>query len=399
MDASDKRSVTIFLCGDVMTGRGIDQILPHPSPPRIYEACVTDARSYVQLAEEVNGPMPRAVEFSYIWGDALAELRRAAPDARIINLETSVTRSEQPWPKGINYRMHPDNIGCLTVAAIDVCVLANNHVLDYGYPGLIETVETLQRAGLKAAGAGRSLEEARRPAVAEAAGDFRVVVHGFASETSGVPPIWAASDKCPGVNFLSDFSDATAAAIGQVVRALKRTGDVTIASIHWGSNWGYQVPREQVRFAHRLIDGGVDVVHGHSSHHPRPIEVYGNRLILYGCGDFINDYEGICGYEKYRADLALMYFPSFNSDGALLQLRMVPMQIRKFRLNRAAPQDALWLRDTLARISADFGASVDIQDGSLFLRWEEAQHDPASTSRAPARTSTDMEKRDEAKGA
>ena len=139
MDASDKRPVTIFLCGDVMTGRGIDQILPHPSPPRIYEACVTDARTYVQLAEEVNGPIPRPVEFSYIWGDALAELRQAAPDARIINLETSVTRSEQAWPKGINYRMHPDNIGCLTVAGIDVCVLANNHVLDYGYSGLIET--------------------------------------------------------------------------------------------------------------------------------------------------------------------------------------------------------------------------------------------------------------------
>ena len=96
----------LFLCGDVMTGRGIDQVLPHPSPPRIYEPVVRDARMYVALAEDVNGPVPRAVEPSYIWGDALDELKHVAPAARIVNLETSVTCSEEAWPKGINYRMH-----------------------------------------------------------------------------------------------------------------------------------------------------------------------------------------------------------------------------------------------------------------------------------------------------
>jgi poly-gamma-glutamate synthesis protein (capsule biosynthesis protein) len=180
----------------------------------------------------------------------------------------------------------------------------------------------------------------RRPAAVDLTADSRIVVHGFGTETSGIPPSWAAAEDRPGVNFLFDLSDETAATIGEYVREAKRGSDVMIASIHWGSNWGYEVPREHVRFAHRLIDSGVDIVHGHSSHHPRPIEVYRKRIIFYGCGDFLNDYEGIRGYEQYRADLVLMYFATLNpASGDLVQLRMTPMQIRQMRLNRAAPRD------------------------------------------------------------
>jgi len=371
MNVSAERPVTVFLCGDVMTGRGIDQILSHPGDPRIYESYVSDARTYVRLAEEVNGRIPRPVEPSYIWGDALAELERIAPDARIVNLETSVTQSDEPVLKGINYRIHPANVGCLVVAGIDVCVLANNHVLDYGYPGLLETLETLHAAGLKSAGAGRTLAEARQPAVVERAAGFRVIVHGLGSETSGIPPDWAAAEDRPGVELLSDLSDETAAAIAKRVRQVKQNRDVAIASVHWGSNWGYEVPEEQIRFARRLIDGGVDIVHGHSSHHPRPIEVYRNRIIFYGCGDFINDYEGIRGHEEYRPDLALMYFATLHpATGDLVQLRMTPMQLRKMRLNRAGRRDVRWLADRLGRISIGFGSWVEAtEDDILFLRW------------------------------
>jgi poly-gamma-glutamate capsule biosynthesis protein CapA/YwtB (metallophosphatase superfamily) len=372
LNVSGERHVTVFLCGDVMTGRGIDQILPHPSDPRIHEACVLDARTYVALAEGVNGPIPRPVGLSYIWGDALAELQHVSPEARVVNLETSVTRNNDAWPKGINYRMHPANVGCLAIAGINVCVLANNHVLDYGYSGLVETLETLHRAGLKTVGAGRTLAEARQPAVVDVAADCRVIVHGFGTESSGIPPSWAAAEDLPGIEVLFDLSDETAAAIEVRVREAKRSQDVTIASIHWGSNWGYAIPREHVRFAHRLIDSGVDIVHGHSSHHPRPIEVYRNRLILYGCGDLINDYEGICGDEQYRDDLVLMYFATLNpASGDLVRLRMTPMQIRKMSLNRATPDDVRWLTNRLTRINQGFGSWIEgAEDGSLLLCWE-----------------------------
>jgi poly-gamma-glutamate synthesis protein (capsule biosynthesis protein) len=353
-----------------MTGRGIDQVLPHPSDPRIHEEFVKDARQYVQLAEAANGPVARPVDFSYIWGDALDELARVAPDARIVNLEVSVTRSDDHWPdKGIHYRMHPDNVPCLTAAGIDVCALANNHVLDFGRAGLREALEALTRAGLRTAGAGRTQAEAREPAVMEISGKGRLVVFALGDETSGIPSNWAATSDRPGIDFLPDLSEATAIGIVDRVRQVKRARDIVVASIHWGSNWGYEVPQAQQRFARRLLDGGVDIVHGHSSHHVRPIEIYRGKLILYGCGDFLDDYEGIAGYEEFRDDLTLMYFPTLQPEtGRLESLRLTPMQIRNLRVNRAAPADAEWLGRTLRRISQPFGARIELAaDGTLAL--------------------------------
>ena len=82
--------VRLFLCGDVMTGRGIDQVLPHPSDPLLHEGYASSALRYVELAERANGPIPRPVDFAYVWGDALTELERRRPDVRIVNLETAV---------------------------------------------------------------------------------------------------------------------------------------------------------------------------------------------------------------------------------------------------------------------------------------------------------------------
>jgi len=153
---------------------------------------------------------------------------------------------------------------------------------------------------------------------------------------------------------------------------VKQQNDVIVASIHWGTNWGYEVPPEQVQFAHWLIDGGVDVVHGHSSHHPRPIEVYRKRLILYGCGDFLNDYEGIEGYESFRGDLGLMYFADVDPwAGRLLALRMIPTQVRRFRVNRASEVDARWLEDLLNREGNRLGTRVkQSADNILTLLWD-----------------------------
>ena len=113
------------------------------------------------------------------------------------------------------------------------------------------------------------------------------------------------------------------------------------------------------------------VVHGHSSHHAKGIEVYKEKLILYGCCDFLNDYEGISGHEAYRGDLSLMYFARIGpSTGNLISLHMTPMQIKKFRLNRASANDVVWLRDILNRKGKKFGTSIELNaDNSLMLQW------------------------------
>ena len=369
-------TVTLFLCGDVMLGRGVDQILPHPGDPELREGWLADSRSYVELAERANGPIPRPVPFAWPWGAALPILDEAAPDVRVVNLETAVTGDGEFAPgKAVHYRMNPANLPCLAQVRPDVCVLANNHVLDFGRAGLDDTLQALSDAGLRTAGAGRDADEAGRPAAVPVGEGRRVLVFGCGSTCSGIPDGWAAAEGRPGVHLLPDLSDRTADELTARIRQARRPGDVTVVSVHWGSNWGYEVPAEQVRFAHRLVDGGVDVIHGHSSHHPRPVEVYRDRLVLYGCGDFVDDYEGITGYEAYRDDLRLIYLVSVDADtGALRGLRMIPLQARWMRLWPADPGDVDWLRAVLDRVCARFGAQFAAEpDGAISLLLPERQ--------------------------
>jgi poly-gamma-glutamate synthesis protein (capsule biosynthesis protein) len=363
------RVVRLALCGDVMTGRGVDQILPYPGDPTLHERHVQDARQYVGLAEAVNGPIPRPVDFSWPWGDAPQAIDEAAPDLSLVNLETSVTTSDDYEPgKAVHYRMNPANLPCLTAAKLDVCVLANNHVLDFGVVGLEETLDVLAGAGLTMVGAGRDSDEASRPVTIDAR-SAAVTVLAFGMPSSGVPARWGATKDRPGVNVVGKVSDGAAADVMGRIRQAKGEGNLVVVSVHWGSNWGYDVPNTDIRLGHRLVDAGADIVFGHSSHHPRPIEVYRGKLVLYGCGDFIDDYEGITGYEEYRDDLRLLYLADLDDKtGRLAALRMTPFQTRQLRLHRASAADSSWLGSTLNRVSRRFASSVHVStDGSLVL--------------------------------
>lgn len=364
--------VKLFLAGDVMTGRGIDQILPHPCEPRLFESYVTAADDYVKLAEAANGPIPRRVRPDYIWGDALAILAEEQPDLRIANLETAVTTSNTPEPKGINYRMNPRNGAVLTVLHIDCCVLANNHVLDWGTAGLLETLETLGRLRLKTVGAGKNSNEAAAPAILNLGYRTRLLVFAFATQSSGVPESWSAGANRPGVNLLSNLSHGEIEMIAAQVSGIRRAGDTVVISIHWGGNWGFEVPAEHVAFSHALIDAaGVDIVYGHSSHHPQAIEIYRSKLILYGCGDFLNDYEGISGHEEYRSDLVGMYFVDVAPEkgGRLTGLTIVPMRISRFRLIRPDHDNTEFMHRRLRQQCGMFGTPVKLEsDGRMRVK-------------------------------
>lgn len=353
-----------------MTGRAIDQILPHPVDPQLYESYVQDARHYIQMAEKKSGQkIQRPVPLDYVWGDALEVWRQRTPDLKLINLETSLTTHSVPWPaKEVQYRMHPANVAVLTAAGFNFCSLANNHTLDWGREGLLETMETLQKAGIPFGGAGKDQAEAVKPTLLQTQ-KGRVIILACGLESSGIPKAWAATPAQPGLHLLPDLGSDTVETIAEQVIALKAPGDVVVFSVHWGSNWGYEIPPSHRRFAHDLIDvAGVDLVFGHSSHHPRGIEVFRQKLIVYGAGDFLNDYEGIGGHEQFRGDLSLMYFPDLDpATGQLVSLQMVPLQIKNFRLQHASAQDAAWLRDTLNRECEKFGAGVALQDKYLIL--------------------------------
>src|SRR5262249_9132497 len=147
------------------------------------------------------------------------------------------------------YRMHPSNVDVLAAAHVDCASLANNHVLDWGVDGLIETLNTLKAGGVRYAGAGVDATSAGAPAIIDSGG-ARLLVFAFGARDSGIPRSWRADGESPGVNLIPDFSDDTIARIATHVHATKRNGDVALASIHWGENWGYDVSSEHRRFAH-----------------------------------------------------------------------------------------------------------------------------------------------------
>lgn len=359
----------LFLCGDVMLGRGVDQILAHPGDPTLHEHYLRSALDYVRLAERANGSIDRPVDDAYVWGDALAEFERHRPDLRIVNLETAVTTRGTALPKGINYRMNPRNAGVLCAARIDCCSLANNHVLDWGSDGLTDTLATLAAAGIASTGAGTSAASAWAPATLTV-GASRVQVYACADASSGVPADWAANAHHTGVALLPDLSIDSAERLAAGIHARQQAGDRVVVSIHWGGNWGFDIPQSQRAFARALIDAqAADIIHGHSAHHIKGVEIYQNRPILYGCGDLLNDYEGIPGHEHYRGDLGLMYFVTLESDGRLQALDLVPTRVRRLRIERASGKDRRWLRDSLRRECAALQTSVrDNSDGSFSLQ-------------------------------
>jgi poly-gamma-glutamate capsule biosynthesis protein CapA/YwtB (metallophosphatase superfamily) len=357
--------VTLLLCGDVMPGRGVDQILPHPGAPQLREPGANDAGIYVRLAERVNGPIRCPVSFDWPWGDALRVADDMAPDVRVINLECAVTRSNDfASGKAVHYRMEPSNLPCVTAFKPDVCALANNHALDFGRTGLTDTLRWLAGGGLAAAGAGHDLAQAQEAAAIPLPQGGRVLVFSCGAACSGIPRSWAARPGTAGLDLLTSLGDAAADSLIGRLREAKQSGDIAVVSIHWGSNWGYEVDRDHARFARLLIDAGADLIHGHSSHHPRPIQTYRGKLILYGCGDCIDDYEGISGYHQFRDDLRLLYFATLRrGTGQLSELRMVPMQVRKMRLHHARPADSKWLATILDRISRAGGSRITLDPG------------------------------------
>lgn len=363
--------VTLFVCGDVMLGRGIDQILAEPSDPVLYEPNMDDARDYISIAERVSGPIPRGVPPEYPWGDALAVLDARRPDARIVNLETSITRRGTPERrKWIHYRVSPQNAACLAAARVDICALANNHVLDWGLDGLTDTLDALDRLRIGRAGAGRSLEEAIRPAVVELGERGRVAVFSVGCSDAGVPLAWSADAITPGVHALLEPSADAALQLRRVIEPWRKPRTIVVLSIHWGPNWGFEIDASHQRFARHLIDdAGVDLVHGHSSHHVKGIEVHGGRPILYGCGDLLTDYEGITGYEVYRGDLGLMYFVTFDEHGTLAALEMEPTRMHRFRIAEPGPKETRWLATTLVRTGKSLGTSIAISGQRLSLTW------------------------------
>lgn len=352
-----------------MLGRLIDQLLPNhvhePSEARIIENV------------RMSNPALRDYSAKTPWGDTLPLLQTS--NLTIINLETSVTTHSVPWPdKVFNYRMHPANVEALKVAKVDYASLANNHTLDFSEEGLVETVETLRSNDIRFAGAGRSPDEAQRPAKLSLPNDST----GSEEDTHTINIFSAAdhpSDWSSVPSFhLVDYTSRTKSRLRTLLKNHHRESpsSLNIFSVHWGPNYSWHPSCEIRSMAHFLIDEcGIDVIHGHSSHHVQGIERYKTKLIIYGCGDFVDDYALT---PEYRNDLSAVWRLTVNEQeepGARLKLRRLeifPTRIKDFqtKLIDVKDPDHDWVRKKIMALSRDTGMKellVVGKDGQLII--------------------------------
>jgi poly-gamma-glutamate capsule biosynthesis protein CapA/YwtB (metallophosphatase superfamily) len=326
--------ITLALMGDVMLGRR-----------------VAEALNYHMGPEEP-------------WGGVMALLDAA--DLRIINLECAITDNEQPWTrtaKVFHFRTPPSAIETLRTARIDACSLANNHTLDFEEQGLLDTLEHLDAAGIRHAGAGRNQEEALDPAILIVPADHthRVALLAF---TDNEPSFAAGADR-PGTNYLPvSLRPEVLRRVERAVSAVREVGVATVIfSNHWGPNM-VQRPKEIFRrFARAVIDLGVDIYYGHSAHVFQGVEIYHGKPILYDTGDFIDDYAVNRGL---RNDWSFFFRVSVE-EGRFERLDLIPVKLSYARVDLATGGEREIILDRMEHLSAEMGTVFARREDALVL--------------------------------
>jgi len=320
--ADQDKSVVVGFTGDVMIGRLVSDVIKQKG-------------------------------YQYIWGDMLPVLKKN--DFNLINFETTLTKSDKAVPKVFNFKSDPDNVQALVEASIDVVSLANNHAGDFGDEGLLETLEILDRAGIKYVGAEKNIDKARKPVILEKYG-IKIGIIGLTDNE----PDWLAHSNKPGTNY---FKVGDLKTVKKSIELVRDKVDVVVASLHWGPNKRIRPTQEFIDFAHAMIDAGVDVIHGHSAHITQGIEVYRGKLIMYDTGDFIDDY--MVG-PRLRNDQSFLFNVHINKKGPH-KLELIPVLISNMQVNKATGSDKKEVTEWIKKLSGSFGTIFEEKKEKLVL--------------------------------
>ncbi|GAA2602987.1 hypothetical protein GCM10010399_37240 [Dactylosporangium fulvum] len=204
----------------------------------------------------------------------------ADADLTIVNLETAITSRGEPEPKTYHFRTTPAAIDALKAAGIDAVSIANNHTLDYGRAGLLDTLDALSAASYPAFGAGRNADQAYAPWITTVRG-VRIAVLGF-SQVNELASSWAPGPDRPGVAMAFDTTRAVAA-----VTAARRQADLVIVFNHWGDEASSCANSAQKNFAGKLAAAGADVIVGAHAHTLQGSGWLGSTFVAYGMANFL----------------------------------------------------------------------------------------------------------------
>jgi len=289
----------------------------------------------------------------YPWGDCIELLKKN--DLSISNLETTLTRSKKKVFKIFNFRSEPEHVNVLVEGGIDIVSLANNHSLDFADEGLIETLQALDSKNIRHIGAGTTIDAARKAVVMEKNG-IRIGILGYTDNE----PDWLATETKPGINYLQ-VGDIDR--VKEDIARVRDKVDILIATLHWGPNMRQHPSPEFIDFAHKLIDNGIDIIHGHSAHIFQGIELYKNKVIMYDTGDFVDDYMVT---PELRNDQSFLFRITVTKQGTK-SIELIPTFISNMQVNIAPKTMAREILEKMSRLCAKFGTTIEIRDNKGYI--------------------------------
>ena len=249
----------------------------------------------------------------YHWAFANMDEYRQA-DVAMVNLENPLTSSTlNPGKKQLNFKADPEAVKVLTAGGVDIVNLANSHAMDYEEPGLVDTINTLNNAGIGHLGAGRNIKEARRPDIIEVKGQ-RIAYLGYYDAD-----LHAADQGKAGINSRRNNR------VAEDIRALRGQVDWIIVNYHWGVELADYPGDWQIDLARFTIDQGADLVVGHHPHVLQGAEVYKGRPIVYSLGNFI-----FGGNARSDYDTAVLKVSLKDRN---MKVEFLPVEVKKFQPN------------------------------------------------------------------
>ena len=329
-------------------------------------------------------------------------------DLAMINLELPLTSADVPADKAITLRADPGIAPSIREVGVDVATVANNHALDYGPEGLLETIEVLEGAGVTVVGGGATLDKTMQPAILSA-GDLTVAVFGLAST---LPPGYAAGPRRPGIapvraNSRFRIDSVTldeqpgispwveTQAVEEDVRlACERIAevrsevDLVVVQIHWGipNGWcaAFQGPLADYQrpLGRALIEAGADLVVGHHPHTVHGVDRYSRGLIAYSLGNFLfhsmgaeerlsvaeNDPPYDLASLQTGEALETVLMEIRVEDGRMSQARFLPVRMdEKGEPEFLSGARARAVIHRLADQSSRLGSSVEVKNGEAVM--------------------------------
>jgi poly-gamma-glutamate capsule biosynthesis protein CapA/YwtB (metallophosphatase superfamily) len=248
---------------------------------------------------------------NYQWAfSQLDEFRQA--DVSMVNLEAPFTSATQSLPgKKFNFKSPIEDVQVLQNGGIDIVNLANNHSMDYQGAGLLETTQTLQKAGIQSIGAGENIKAARRPVIMDVKGK-KVAYLGYYDAD-----LHAATADGAGTN--PRHNDRVAADI----KALRKQVDWIVVNYHWGEELAKYPGDWQIDLARFTIDQGADLVVGHHAHVLQGAEIYKGRPIVYSLGNFIFGGNSTSDYDTAALKVSL--------KDQQMRVEFLPVQVRGYQ--------------------------------------------------------------------